>query len=78
MPSIRKGGASHNSHEMRLSGIAGYESPYISKSSNLYCQNRDLAGVEFPCTLACFGSHWQVIPPLFGVAFHDTVFIMLT
>ena len=43
---------------------ARYGSPYISLSSNLYCQYRDLA--EFSM-LEYFRSLWPVILPLFGL-----------
>ena len=67
MPSFGKGECSRNSHDMRLSGMPGMG---LLKSPSL----RTYGGVQFPCTLSYFGSLSPVIPPLFGVGFHDTGF----
>ena len=76
MPSFGKGGGSRNSHEMRLSGMSGM-GLLISPSLRTYTVNIGSGRVKFPCMLACFGSPWPVIPPLFGVG--ETLdFMMLT
>ena len=68
-----EGRSSHNSHEMRLSGIPGM-GLLISPSLRTYTANIRSSGVQFPCTLACFGSLCPVIPPIFGVGFQDIGF----
>ena len=73
MRSFGKGGGSCNSHEMRLSGMPGM-GLLICPSLRTYTANIRSSGVQFPCTLACFGSLWPLIPALFGVGFHDTGF----
>ena len=76
MPSIGKGGGSRNSHEIRVSDMPGM-GILISPSLRTYTSNIGFGGVKFPCTLACFGSLWPMIPPLFGVG--ETLdFMMLT
>ena len=67
MPFFGKGGGSRNSHEMRLSGMSGMDL-LICPSLRTYTAN------IWICALACFGSLWTVIPPLFGVGFHDIGF----
>ena len=73
MPSFGKGGGSRNSHEMRMSGMPGM-SILIYLRIRTYTANIGICGVQFPFTLACFGSHWPVIPHLFDVGFNDTGF----
>ena len=68
-----KGGGSRNYHDMRLFGMSG-TSLLISRSLRTYTTNIGSGGVKFLCTLACCGLLWPVIPPLFGVGFHDTGF----
>ena len=76
MPSFEKGGGSHNSHEMRLSGILGM-SLLISPSLQTYTGNIGISRGSIPMYLTCFGSLWPVIPQLFGVG-KTLDFVMLT
>ena len=73
MPSFGKGGGSRNSHEMRLYGMYGMVSLYLLVFEPILLI-KGSGGVQFPCTLAFFGSLWPMIPPLFGVGFNDTGF----
>ena len=73
MPSFRKGRGSRNSYEMILCGISGM-GLLISPSIQTYTTNIGMWWGSIPCTLACFESLWPVIPPMFGVGFHDTGF----
>ena len=61
---------------MRLSGLPGM-GLLISPSLQTYTANMGSDGVQFPCTLAKFGSLWQVITPLLGAGV-TLDFMMLT
>ena len=73
MPSVGKDGGSRNSYEMRLSGMPG-TGILMSPSLRTYNVNIGIWRSSIPITLACFGSLCLVIPPIFGVGFHDTGF----
>ena len=73
MPSFGKGEDLRKSHEIRLSGMHSM-GLHISPSLQTYTAYIGIWQVSNPMYASMFWVFLPVIPPLFGVGFHDTRF----